>query len=62
MPRVSVVDSYGMSLDENGNARPELFRDDMLHFNAEGYMILAEQVRPYLLRTARKPAAARAVR
>jgi lysophospholipase L1-like esterase len=60
MPRVCVVDAYAVSLDEKGRARPELFLDDMLHFNAEGYKLLVEGVRPYLLMTARKPAAARA--
>jgi lysophospholipase L1-like esterase len=60
LPRVGVVDAYDVSLDETGKARPELFLDDMLHFNAEGYRVLAECVRPYLTITARKPAAARA--
>ncbi len=58
MPRVCVLDAYDISLNEKGQARPELFRDDMLHFNAEGYKVLAEVVRPYLSTSARKPAAA----
>ncbi len=48
MPRVSFVDAYDVSLTPDGRARPELFRDDMLHFNAEGYKLLADRVRPYL--------------
>jgi len=48
MPRVSYVDAWDVSLNQAGQARPELFRDDQLHFNAEGYKLLAERVRPYL--------------
>jgi lysophospholipase L1-like esterase len=48
MPRVCVVDAYDISLTAEGRARPELFVDDKLHFNAEGYKVLAERVRPYL--------------
>lgn len=57
MPRVCVADTYDMSLDENGRARPELFVDDMLHLSSEGYKVLVERVRPYLLMTAKKPVA-----
>ncbi len=48
LPRVSYVDAYDISLRPDGQARPELFLADKLHFNAEGYKILAERVRPYL--------------
>lgn len=48
MPRVKVVDAYDISLTPDGQARPELFIADKLHFNAEGYKLLAERVRPYL--------------
>jgi lysophospholipase L1-like esterase len=48
MPRVSYVDAWNISLNESGQARPELFLPDKLHFNAEGYKLLAERVRPYL--------------
>ena len=48
MPRVSYVDAWTVSLTPEGRARPELFRDDQLHFNAEGYKLLAERVRPFL--------------
>jgi lysophospholipase L1-like esterase len=49
MPRVCVVDTWDMTLTAGGGARHELFVDDKLHFNAEGYKLLAERVRPYLL-------------
>lgn len=56
MPRVCVADTFDMSLDENGRARPEMFVADMLHLSDEGYKVLAERLRPYLLLTAKKPA------
>ena len=48
MPHVSYVETYSISLTSDGRSRPELFVDDMLHFNAEGYKLLAERIRPYL--------------
>ncbi len=48
--RVKYADTYDISLTPTGEARPELFVSDRLHFNAEGYKILAERVRPYLLK------------
>ena len=48
MPRVSCVDAYDISLNSEGQARHELLVADKLHFNAEGYKLLAERVRPYL--------------
>jgi len=48
MPRVCCVDSYNVSLTADGQGRPELFLDDKLHFNEQGYKLLAERVRPYL--------------
>ena len=48
MSRVSFVDSYDVSLTPDGRGRPELFVADRLHFNADGYKLLAEHVRPYL--------------
>jgi len=46
--RVSFIDAYDVSLTPDGKPRRELFVDDMLHFNAEGYKVLAERVRPYI--------------
>ena len=48
MPRVCCVDAYDISLDRFGDARHELFVEDKLHFNAEGYDVLADRIRPYL--------------
>lgn len=49
MPRVSFVDTFDVSLTPEGRARAEVFVDDRLHFNSEGYRLLAERVRPFLL-------------
>ena len=48
MPRVKYLDAYNISLTPDGQARAELFIADKLHFNADGYKLLAERVRPYL--------------
>jgi lysophospholipase L1-like esterase len=48
-PRVSCVDAFDVSLTPAGLARPELFVADELHFNADGYKLLAERVRPHLM-------------
>lgn len=47
-PRLKYIESYDISLGPDGNARPELFAEDKLHFNAEGYKLLADRIRPYL--------------
>jgi lysophospholipase L1-like esterase len=49
------VDVYTPML-ANGKSRPELFVEDMLHMNAEGYSIWEKAVAPYLLKekTAKK--------
>jgi lysophospholipase L1-like esterase len=49
MPRVSYVDAYDVSLKPDGQARHDLFLADRLHFNADGYKLLAERVRPFLM-------------
>ncbi len=49
MPRVGFVDAYDITLAPDGRARPELFVKDRLHFSPEGYKLLAERVRPYLV-------------
>jgi lysophospholipase L1-like esterase len=49
LPRVSYLDTYDMSLKPDGQARREIFVADQLHFNADGYKLLADRVRPYLL-------------
>ena len=45
---VKYIETYSMPLGPDGQPRPELFVADKLHFNAEGYKLLAERVRPYL--------------
>jgi len=44
-PHLRYVETFDMAYDTAGNARPELFIKDRLHFNAEGYKLLAERVR-----------------
>ncbi len=45
---VKYLDAADISLGTNGKPRPELFIGDKLHFNAEGYKLLAARVRSYL--------------
>jgi len=49
-PRLVYIETYDTTLDANGQPRPELFVEDKLHFSAEGYKVLAERVRPFLVR------------
>ncbi|MBB3697501.1 GDSL family lipase [Flammeovirga yaeyamensis] len=36
---VTYVDIYRPMLNDNGNSRPDLFEDDMLHMRPEGYQV-----------------------
>jgi lysophospholipase L1-like esterase len=45
---VSYIDTYDTTVTPDGQPREELFVKDRLHFNAEGYKLLAERVRPHL--------------
>jgi lysophospholipase L1-like esterase len=47
-PRVQNVDAYNITLDAQGQPRPELFVEDKLHLSPEGYKLLIERVRPYV--------------
>jgi lysophospholipase L1-like esterase len=47
-PHLTYIETYPMVLGTNGEPRAELFVGDKLHFNAEGYKLLVERVRPYL--------------
>ena len=47
-PRLKYIETYPMPLGADGQPRSELFVADKLHFNAEGYKLLAEIVRPHL--------------
>lgn len=47
-PHLKYIETYPMVLGPDGKPRPELFIEDKLHFNAEGYKLLREVVRPFL--------------
>jgi lysophospholipase L1-like esterase len=47
-PRTHYIDEYDMVIDAKGDPRPELFNEDNLHLNADGYKLLVERVRPFL--------------
>lgn len=47
-PHLKYIETYSIVLGADGQPRPELFVGDKLHFNAEGYKLLAEAVRPHL--------------
>lgn len=42
------VDVYTPMLDAGGKSRPELFVEDMLHMNKQGYAIWQKAIEPYL--------------
>jgi hypothetical protein len=44
--KVKYIETYDMVLDSEGKPRPELFVSDKLHFNADGYKLLVQRVRP----------------
>ena len=54
-PYVKYLDTCSMVLGTNGLPRPELFAADGLHFNAAGFALLAERVRPFLPPPAASP-------
>lgn len=47
-PRVEFVDVFTPMLDAEGQPRAELFVEDRLHMNAEGYALWRKIVAPYL--------------
>jgi lysophospholipase L1-like esterase len=47
-PHLKYIETCDMVLGSDGQPRKELFRLDGLHFNAAGYRLLAERVRPYV--------------
>jgi hypothetical protein len=47
-PFLQYIETYDLPLGADGRPRPELFEADQLHFNAAGYKLLAERVRPFL--------------
>lgn len=44
------IDIYSLMLTPEGKLRPELFVEDMLHMNSEGYKIWRTAIEPYLLK------------
>jgi lysophospholipase L1-like esterase len=44
-PHLKYLETYSLPLGSDGKPRKELFIADQLHFNAEGYKLLAEEVR-----------------
>ena len=46
--RLKYIETYDMVLGADGKPRAELFLKDKLHFNSEGYKLLADRVRPHL--------------
>lgn len=47
-PRLKYIETYPMTLGPDGQPRPDIFVVDKLHFNAEGYKLLVDRVRPHL--------------
>jgi lysophospholipase L1-like esterase len=47
-PRLKYCDVWTVPLGADGRPRPEVFVEDKLHFNAEGYKLLIERVRPFV--------------
>ena len=47
-PHLKYLETYDMVLGADGQPRAELFVADKLHFNAEGYQLLAERVHTFL--------------
>ena len=47
-PHLGYIETYDVPLDADGKPRLELFLPDKLHFNAEGYKLLTERVRPWI--------------
>lgn len=48
MGKASLIDVHNSMLNENGVARPELYVEDQLHLNADGYRIWKGVVRKHL--------------
>jgi lysophospholipase L1-like esterase len=49
-PNLRYIETYDMTLNPDGTARTELFVEDRLHFNAEGYKLLTQRVRAALVK------------
>ena len=49
--KAAYIDVFSAMIDQQGNAKPELFIDDKLHMNQKGYAIWVEIIEPYLIKT-----------
>ena len=47
-PRMKFIDVFSRMLGSDGQPRPEIFVQDRLHMNAEGYKLWTEIIGPYL--------------
>jgi lysophospholipase L1-like esterase len=47
-PHLEYIETYDIALGPDGKPREDLFVADKLHFNAEGYKLLAARVRPFV--------------
>lgn len=48
--KTAFIDVYAEMIDDEGKPRPELFLDDNLHMNKQGYQIWQRIIEPYLLK------------
>ncbi|HAZ24842.1 MAG TPA: hypothetical protein DCY95_09590, partial [Algoriphagus sp.] len=46
--QVEFLSVWDVLLDENGNPRPELYIQEQLHLNAEGYKLWSGAFRPFM--------------
>ena len=47
-PYLKYIEDYDIAFGPDGKLRPELFVADQLHFNAAGYKLLADRLRPFV--------------
>jgi lysophospholipase L1-like esterase len=50
---VTYIDTRTTTLDQEGKVRPDLFVEDMLHFNEAGYKLLAAALKPFVTSAAK---------
>ncbi|WP_299758302.1 SGNH/GDSL hydrolase family protein [uncultured Pontibacter sp.] len=49
-PNTKYVDVFTPMLQPNGKAKPEIFTQDSLHMNQQGYQIWRKKIKPYLIK------------
>jgi lysophospholipase L1-like esterase len=50
---ITYIDTRTLTLDQNGRVRSDLFVEDMLHLNPEGYNLLAAALKPFVTAAAK---------